>query len=357
MNCSDFIDKISLYIDDEMTEIDKKEFELHILKCDKCRQEYEDMIYILKNVREQEQVELPDNYRFELRRKLKETAKEKKKISWGTIYSIAAGLIIMIICISVYSDNLPFLGRDKSASQCRDGSAEEQVALDMNETMEMTKAEDVDTKFFEDSAKKDDNITVKSTPVEKSELQGDKSAIKFGVMASRSNLGNGRKFVKEAYLCINIDESNSVSEEITNYVEKNGGFIESLNIESSENQTEAIQKSYLIKIKIPSDKFDETLGFLKQIGGLVDEQSVQNDVTENYYRIEANLKSLYDQESLLMEILDKAENEKDKLLIENELREVKEEINFESLALEKIDNSIMLSTIDTKLNVVNEEDN
>lgn len=358
MNCNEFVDKISLYIDDEMTEIDKKEFELHFLKCDRCRQEYENMINILKSVRDQEQVELPDNYRFELRRKLKEVAKEEKKINWRVISSIAAGLIIMIISISMFSDNLPFSLKDKSVTQSIDNeSKEDKASMDIDKTMGIMEAESPETETFENSSTEDSNIAVNSAPLKENELQGDKPLNDFGIMASRSNLGNVRKSVKEAYLSINIDESNSVSELITNYVEEKGGFIESINIESSEDETGTIQKSYLIKIRIPCDKFDETLDFLRQIGRLVDEQSVQNDVTENYYRIEANLTSLYDQENLLMEILNKAEDKKDKLLVEDELKKVKEEINSESSALEEIDNSIILSTIDTKINVVNKEGN
>ncbi len=368
MNCIDFVDKISLYIDDELTEIEKKEFELHILKCDNCRQEYEDMINILKNVRNQEQVELPDNYRFELRRKLKEVAKEEKKINWRVISSVAAGLIIMLISISMFLDNTPFSGETKSAVDREESeNQQENIAFDTNKAMEIIGDESTaGIKAKEDSSKKEIHA-LRSAPSEnkaniynapsENEANIDKSPNSPGIMASRSNLGNSRKSVKDAYLCIEVDQSNLVEEKIRKYVEENSGYIENLNIESNEKDTEATQKNYLIKIRIPSDKFDQTLDFLKKLGRTLDEQSMHNDVTEEYYRIEANLKSLYDQENLLLEILNKAENTKDKLLVEEELKKVKEKINSELSALEEIDSSINLSTINTKLSIADEENN
>lgn len=362
MNCNDFLDKISLYIDDEMNEVEKKEFELHILKCDKCRQEYEDMIYMLSIVREQEQVELPDDYRFELRRKLKEAAKGERKINWRIVSSVAAGLIIMIISISMFSNNLPFFNADKSAPEdIASQSMDDQVAMEMNKTLSSDKkmgtmeSKNIDTDSFESFNTEDTNIAMSSMPTVGDKTGSEDTENDYRIMTSRSNIGSCRKYVKEAYMRINIDEIDSVPEKIKNYVEKIGGVTESLNTELNEIGDE--QKSYLFKISIPSDKFDQTLDFLRQIGRIVDEKLDINDVTENYYKIETRLISLYDQESLLIDIMNKVDDENDKALVEGELKKVREEINSEASALEEIENSIIFSTINTELNTTIEENN
>lgn len=303
-------------------------------------------------------MELPDNYRFELRRKLKEAVKEDKKINWRVISSIAAGLIIMVISVSMLSGNFSILGKEKKDNLAlkergKIESSEENIAFDMNKSMEIAEEERVGIKSFMDSSEENTNNDLNSPPSD-NDTQFKESTNDFSTMASRSSIGIGRKSVKEAYLSLDIDGLNSVSEKITNYANENGGFIENLKIETNENDSENTQKKYLIKIRIPSDKFDQTLDFLKEIGRLVDEQSVHSDITEKYFRIETNLRNLYDQENKLLEILNKADNIQDILLVEDELEKIKEGISSESLALEQFDNSISLSTINAKFTIVNE---
>ncbi|WIV10517.1 DUF4349 domain-containing protein [Proteiniborus sp. MB09-C3] len=358
MNCNDFIDNISSYIDNEMTEIEKKDFELHISKCDSCRQEYECMISILKNVNNQEQVELPDNYRLELRRKLKETAQEKKTLNWRVISSIAAGLIVMIISISMFSDKLPFIGgNDSLLISPKSESPQENIASDKNESMGIMEAKSMDIKALDDNTDEETDMAMKNLETDKDQSEGVKQNNDFGVLASRSSLGNNRKSIKEAYLSIDLDELGKVQEQIINHVEENGGFVESINIESNEDVANAKQKSHLMKIRIPAEKFDKTLDFLKELGTLVDERLTHNDVTEKYNTIEDNLKNLYEQEDLLLEILSKAEDSNDKLLIEEEIKKVKEGINSQTSALEEYESSITLPTINTRLNEAGESNN
>lgn len=362
MNCNEFIEYISSYIDGEMTEIEKKEFELHILSCHKCRQEYEDMIKIMKTIKKQEQVELPDNYRLELRRKLKEVAKEERKINWRTISSVAAGLIILIISISMFSDNLPFIGqKDYLTKSAENVGSQENVAFDMSEPATALDEKNAETsalgdKDIGDNSTEDANFTVQSVPIEEDGGEGISSVQGFGIMASRSSLGSTRKTVKEAYLSIDLDELDKVQEQIANYVDENGGFVEDINKELINNDTKAKENSHLIKIRIPSDKFDMTLDFLRQLGTLTDENLTHNDITEKYQNVESNLSCLYEQENLLLGILYKVEDSKDKSLVEDELKKIKEEINSETSTLEKYEDSVTLSTINTQLNEVGEDD-
>ncbi len=358
MNCREFADNISSYIDNEMTEIEKKEFELHILECNNCRQEYEDMIKILKNIKNQEQVDLPDNYRLELRRKLKEAAKEEKRINWRVISSIAAGLIIMIISISMFSDKLPFIGDGQYLNKStKDESQQENIAFDSNDSMIAKENENMQIKAFTSRDTDNTNPTVDSVPAKTDAKEDISLTQSFGVMASRSSVGGkARKTIKEAYLSIDLEGSDKIQEQIANYVEENGGFVENIDEVAVENDTVTKQKSHLIKIRIPTDKFDKTLDFLKQLGTLVDEKLDQNDITEQYSNIESNLRCLYEQESLLLEILYKVKDTDDKLLVENKLNKVKDEINSETSILEEYDDSVILSTINTRLNDADKDD-
>ncbi|SDZ32331.1 Putative zinc-finger [Proteiniborus ethanoligenes] len=358
MNCNDFIGNVSLYIDDELSKIENKEFELHILKCNNCRREYEEMINIIKNVREQEQVELPDNYKFELRRKLKEAAKEDKKPSWKVITSIAASLIVMIISFGMLRENLKLpninneISNDSMAPQATKSKlSEENIALSIEPSTEnkVVDGEHIITENLdEESGDKEMAIFRNSSIVEEAEF--DNSMNDYGAMASRSGIVNGRKSIKEAYLCIETEELDLASKDIADHVEENGGYVEAFKTETNKAHTSTNSKNYLIKIRIPADKFEETLDFLRTLGNILDEESMLSDVTDQYYRIETKLRNLNEQEVLLREILDRAESITDILLVEDEIEKLKQEISTELGAIEKIENAITLPTINAKLN-------
>lgn len=361
MNCKDFKENISSYIDNELNEISNKEFELHFLNCSNCRREYEYMVDIVKNIRNQEQVELPDNYRFELNRKLKEAVKEDKKINWKVISSIAAGFIVMIISFSMLTDNFKFMNykseitsQDMAPKASNIEKHEENMALDTNQNIVMTsRKEDISNDVLIDESKEKVTSFFESGSIEEVELED--SITEFGAMASRSSVGNGRKSIKEAYLYIEIDELELVSQDIHKYIEENGGYIESFKAESGEVREDISGKNYLIKIRIPANKFEETLEFLKGFGKLIDEESMLSDVTDQYYKMESNLRILNEQQVLLREILDKAESVSDILLVEDEIEKVQKEINAELGAIEKIEKSITLPTINAKFNKVNKD--
>lgn len=97
MNCSEFNEKISFYIDNELPESEKNQFELHLSSCKKCSEEFEDMINFIKSLNEIEDEPIPNNYDEILRIKLE---KEKKRVYNKSLYRrylpIAAGLMITI---------------------------------------------------------------------------------------------------------------------------------------------------------------------------------------------------------------------------------------------------------------------
>lgn len=374
MNCIEFVENISLYIDGDMNEEEKKEFELHLSECSNCRQEYEFMINIIREVKEQEQVELPDNYRFELRRKLKEVSKEEKrekKINWRVLSTVAAGLVIMLISFSMLSNNLPFNKKEnkedisllvneseqnlmnaqseqKQEKTVSDTSSDESLGT----TMAIYGVEDSSAQTTASEDNTEEELTMASIPMEE-----DGMVKSFGGdIASRSILGNSRKSIKEAYLSIELERIDIAEEQITKYVKENGGYIEILDKHSYESDENNETKSLIIKIRIPTDKFDESLEFLKQLGTIIEEKSYYNDVTDEYLSIEANLKSLYEKEDSLLDILNRTEKEEDRLLVEEELKEVKEKITSEINTLEKYEESINLPTINTEINEVSDND-
>ena len=57
MNCNEISDKLSLYIDDELSSEEMKQVEEHLNSCENCQKvldEYRNLISVLKNLPEEE---------------------------------------------------------------------------------------------------------------------------------------------------------------------------------------------------------------------------------------------------------------------------------------------------------------
>jgi anti-sigma factor RsiW len=70
MNCNEISDKLSLYIDDELSSEEMKQVEEHLNSCENCQKvldEYRNLISVLKNLPEEEP---PEGYCERLHEKL-----------------------------------------------------------------------------------------------------------------------------------------------------------------------------------------------------------------------------------------------------------------------------------------------
>lgn len=109
-NCSEIRENISVYIDSELSIEDRLAFEEHLASCPDCRQECDEIMQIVGLCKDMQEVELPDNFRDELHRKLIDAAGKsnvKSNILQRSKYikiisSIAAGFVLIFLFSSVF---------------------------------------------------------------------------------------------------------------------------------------------------------------------------------------------------------------------------------------------------------------
>lgn len=70
--CEEIMELISLYIDDDLNETEKHQFEEHINSCIKCREELDLQMEIINLCQDMEEVELPEDFNRQLNQKLVE---------------------------------------------------------------------------------------------------------------------------------------------------------------------------------------------------------------------------------------------------------------------------------------------
>ncbi len=364
MNCDKFEKNISSYIDNELSDIRKREFELHLMKCEKCRKRYESMIDILKVIRDDEQVEIPDGYREGLRKKLIVASKQQRSVvNWKLMTSIAASLLVLLTSYELISNNNIFYQGKKSSSLKQEQSIESEEISEAEDKATVTTQENLSDKMdnnmslmsqaSEERVKKDVNVFT-NDDINIAEFRSGNTF--KGIQATRSIVPN-RKSIKEAYININVDELDSVSEKINDYIIENNGFVESMKIENDNKSNDKLSavKRGTIKIRIPHDKYEQTVDFIKELGIINNVQCSISDVTEQYSDVESDLVNLHNKEIRLGEILSKVNDVEDIQLIQHEINEIKEQIEYHSDALQKIENSTALSTINTIINESNNE--
>ena len=128
-NCSEVIEIISQYIDNELDEKERRDFEEHIKSCDSCRTELDEIRHVVELCRDIDEVELPEDFREELHRKLVD-ARDKGSFNGKVLEvrskyikifsSIAAGLLLIFFVRGMYNNGyfspVRFSGATKSES-------------------------------------------------------------------------------------------------------------------------------------------------------------------------------------------------------------------------------------------------
>lgn len=362
MDCKVFRENISLYIDDQLTSIEKKEFELHLLKCKDCFEEYESTINILKLIKDEPQEELPDNYRAKLREKLEESSKKNiKTFNWKKLSSLAAAILIVFVSYGLVSRNFEFnkkVGHELAQDSIENGNDFGIQSDNVNEEEGNSNLNIANNKSFGVTA------TVGEEDYGKEEVEENKDKIEdiatdditvamdAPMYTSRGSMAI-RGPLKEAYIDIQVQDYDESLERISIFVDKHGGFVENWYKTEAYNHRESNQeeKTYTgyVRIRVPEKFFDETINYLKGFGIVKSENFLQQDLEQVYEEVQSNLKNLKIQEERLIDTLSKTENTDDMLSIENVLTNIRIEVEANMKFLEELGNGTNPSAVNVNL--------
>ena len=154
-----------------------------------------------------------------------------------------------------------------------------------------------------------------------------------------------RKIIRDAYLGIKVDDFKASFQKVINVAEDVGGFVTS----SSSNIDDRDIERGDIQIRIPGDKFTETLNLLENVGEVRSRNIIGNDITEEYLDLESQLSNLKKEEKRLLEILEKAETVEDILNVERELSRVRTQIDYNTGRLNFLNDRAEFATININL--------
>lgn len=155
-----------------------------------------------------------------------------------------------------------------------------------------------------------------------------------------------RMLIKTADLVCEVENFDEARSRMQNLAEQNGGYI----VSSQTSVSDENRKSGRVSLRIPSDKFDETLTALKNLVKKTNSESINgNDVTEEFYDVSARLDNKRKAEQRFQEILRTASKTTEILEVERALMDVREEIERMEGRKRFLSDQVALSTISVNL--------
>ncbi len=184
--------------------------------------------------------------------------------------------------------------------------------------------------------------TVEYEMVEDAE-EGNDAGVSSG-SGIESVTDTSRKLIKTVNLSLQTTEFNSVLESISARTTELGGYIESSSVSGNSYYYESTRYAYYT-IRIPSDRLDEFVDVVGDLGNVTYKSESVEDVTLEYTDVESRKTALETEQERLLELLEEAENMEDLLAIESKLSEVRYELESYGSQLRVLDNQVDYSTV------------
>ena len=347
MNCNEICDKLSLYIDNELGDEEMRQMEEHIKSCVNCQkelEEYENLISVLQSLPEEEP---PEGYCARLHEKLLEngpqleTRKEASKIKkinrfkWMKYGSIAAALVLVFLVGNMNSGKNNFGIKSKIESSYDMAATEENKAVAPQAIEPAEALEEYSDKIAE-------------------EIRGEASSYiaNDSVMLTSSKAEKEMKIIKTGAISAQTEDYDVFMDDLSMKLSSLGGFLESNNTEVYQVYDNDKLMYGNIRIRVPQENFYEFVDYLENTVEIRRKNINETDVTKEYYEKDNKVKNLEVQEQHLRELFEKANTVEEMLLIENELRRVRTEIDSLNISLSDINDRASMSTINLEIEEV-----
>ena len=157
-------------------------------------------------------------------------------------------------------------------------------------------------------------------------------------------VAQNRIIVRTVNLALEVDDVAGSIEEISQSVQRDGGWVVS---------TDRGSKHYgFIAVRVPAAKLDDALKWMRQVGvDVLSEASTSTDVTDEYYDLRSRVTSLQATEEALIKLLDRAEKVEDALAVQRELAILQVEIEAHLGRIKLLEETAAFSLVNISLNL------
>ena len=157
---------------------------------------------------------------------------------------------------------------------------------------------------------------------------------------------SGRQLIVEAWISVEVSETDSAARQVEAIATQRGGWVESADIVG-----EAGYRTATINIRVPADRLKDAMDTLRRLGRVTDEGVSSTDVTDRLIDNEARLEAWKVQEERLIELLENAKTVEDVIDIERRISEVRADIEHVSATQRNLENRVAASLIRVHLHL------
>jgi hypothetical protein len=190
--------------------------------------------------------------------------------------------------------------------------------------------------------------TAASKPASKSrDVSPEKAAAQLSLdkTAETQAPPTDRKVIQNADLQLESDTPDEVQRQITKIADDMKGYVVEATQSSSDVRANR-RDTVTMTVRVPADKFGETLEAIRKSASRVIVETVKSDdVTEEFIDVEARLKAKKSLEAQFLEIMKRANTVDDALNVQSQLSDVRAEIERIEGRLRYLQNQTSLSTV------------
>ncbi len=186
------------------------------------------------------------------------------------------------------------------------------------------------------------------------EMPAEATALSEGGQGSGTVPDTARKIVYTGSMELQTKEFDAALEAITRLVAEAGGYIASQETtgRSLTYYGNYYERRASMTVRVPVAKFDSLMTGVAGVCNVTDRSVWTEDISERYYDTEVHLSTLRLQEERLLDILSKAEKLEDVITLEQELSNVRYEIESLTAQLRRMKDRVDYSTLTLNLQEV-----
>ncbi len=168
--------------------------------------------------------------------------------------------------------------------------------------------------------------------------------------AQQAPLPTGQKLIRKVWLTAETEDMDTLLPQVEEKLTSLGGYVEAREVNNYTN----FNRWASLTIRIPAQKLDQFTQTVKENANITSTTETADDITLSYVAVESRMKALETEQTRLLELLAKAENMEEILLIEERLTKVRTELEEVTSQLRVYDNQVSYGTVFLTINEVKE---
>ena len=169
---------------------------------------------------------------------------------------------------------------------------------------------------------------------------------------------NSEKIIYSSDVTVETTQFEETVGKVSAMVKLYGAWIESSSVSGSNyyqtSRGNASMRSASYTLRVPSGRFNELMDNLSDLGNIPYSHIYTENVTSQYYDVQAHLKAYTTQETRLLEMMELAETVEDVIIIEDRLTELRYQIEALQSRLNNWDRRVSYSTVSLTVKEVQE---